>query len=60
MKNVFHWLTAAVVAASLPVTAQVAPDDSKRDHAGTQRLFSGEPGSGHVLGPWSRGHDFAL
>jgi hypothetical protein len=30
------------------------------DHAGMEPLFSGEPGSGHVLGPWSRGHDFAF
>jgi len=60
MKNVFHWLAAAVVAASLPVTAQVAPDDVMGDHSGIRPHFSGEPGPGLVLGPWSRGRDFAF
>jgi hypothetical protein len=59
MKNVFHWLATAVVAASLPIT-QVAPGDGKGDHAGMEPLFSGETGSGHVLGPWNHGHDFAF
>ena len=60
MKNVFHWLAAGSVTASLMVTAQAAPGDGDWDRARMEPPFFGEPGSGYPLGPWSRGHEFAF
>jgi hypothetical protein len=60
MKNIFHWLAAGFVTASLLVSAQAAPGDGDGDHTRMEPPFFGEPGSGHLLGPWSRSHQFAF